>query len=70
MSASQGTESVGIVGLGYVGLPLAVAFTEAGCVVAGVEVDRGKVALLNSGDSYVEDVNVGRLQHSISRARQ
>ena len=69
MSASQGTKRVGIVGLGYVGLPLAVAFTEAGYDVVGVEVDREKVALLNSGDSYVEDVDAGRLQHSISSGK-
>ncbi len=69
MSASQGTKRVGIVGLGYVGLPLAVAFTEAGYDVVGVEVDREKVALLNSGDSYVEDVDVRRLQHSISSGK-
>ena len=47
---------VGIVGLGYVGLPLAVAFAEAGFEVVGVDVSREKVASLNRGASYVEDV--------------
>ena len=47
---------MGVVGLGYVGLPLAVAFAEAGFDVTGVDVDADKVALLNRGESYVEDV--------------
>ncbi len=48
--------SVGIVGLGYVGLPLATAFAEAGVSVVGVDTDPEKVAALNSGESYIEDV--------------
>lgn len=47
---------IGIVGLGYVGLPLAVAFAQEGFQVIGVDVDAGKVAALNRGESYVEDV--------------
>jgi UDP-N-acetyl-D-glucosamine dehydrogenase len=48
--------SVGIVGLGYVGLPLAVAFAEAGESVVGVDIDGRKIAALRAGESYVEDV--------------
>jgi UDP-N-acetyl-D-glucosamine dehydrogenase len=47
---------IGIIGLGYVGLPLAVAFAEAGCDVVGLDVDAGKVEALNAGRSYIEDV--------------
>lgn len=47
---------IGIVGLGYVGLPLAVAFAQEGFTVIGVDVDAGKVTSLNQGESYVEDV--------------
>jgi UDP-N-acetyl-D-glucosamine dehydrogenase len=47
---------IGIVGLGYVGLPLAVAFAEAGHEVSGVDADPGRVEALNDGRSYVEDV--------------
>jgi UDP-N-acetyl-D-glucosamine dehydrogenase len=47
---------IGIVGLGYVGLPLAVAFAEAGHEVACIDVDRGRVEALAAGRSYVEDV--------------
>jgi UDP-N-acetyl-D-glucosamine dehydrogenase len=47
---------IGIVGLGYVGLPLAVAFVEAGHEVAGLDLDPAKVAALAAGRSYIEDV--------------
>jgi UDP-N-acetyl-D-glucosamine dehydrogenase len=47
---------VGIIGLGYVGLPLAVAFAEAGDDVIGVDVDTSAVASLNAGRSRIEDV--------------
>jgi UDP-N-acetyl-D-glucosamine dehydrogenase len=52
---------VGVVGLGYVGLPLAVALAEAGLNVVGVDLDPEKVAALNQGKSYVEDVRNSRL---------
>jgi UDP-N-acetyl-D-glucosamine dehydrogenase len=48
--------SIGIVGLGYVGLPLAVAFAEAGQHVVGVDVDNAKVNGLRAGHSHIEDV--------------
>ena len=53
--------SVGVVGLGYVGLPLAVAFAEAGEQVVGVDVDEAKVAAIEAGESYIEDVPSERL---------
>jgi UDP-N-acetyl-D-glucosamine dehydrogenase len=57
--------SIGIVGLGYVGLPLAVAFAEAGERVIGVDVDHGRVAQLSAGRSPIEDVSDERLQASL-----
>jgi UDP-N-acetyl-D-glucosamine dehydrogenase len=54
--------SVGIVGLGYVGLPLAVGFAQAGLAVKGVEQNPEKVTRVNAGDSYIDDVTSGRLQ--------
>jgi UDP-N-acetyl-D-glucosamine dehydrogenase len=54
--------SVGVIGLGYVGLPLAVAFAEAGQQVVGVDVDPLKVAAIASGESYIEDIPSERLQ--------
>ena len=53
---SSKTARVGIVGLGYVGLPLAVEFGNAGFHVTGIDISTDKVARLNSGDSYVQDV--------------
>src|ERR1035437_6884497 len=54
--------AVGIVGLGYVGLPLAVAFAEVGCQVIGVESDPRKVQELAGGRSYIEDVSSAKLE--------
>ncbi|HEY2771249.1 MAG TPA: nucleotide sugar dehydrogenase, partial [Solirubrobacteraceae bacterium] len=54
--------SVGIVGLGYVGLPLAVAFAEAGEKVVAVDVDPRKIAAIRTGESYVEDIPNERLR--------
>jgi UDP-N-acetyl-D-glucosamine dehydrogenase len=54
--------SIGIVGLGYVGLPLAVAFAEAGNDVIGVDVDHAKITELRDGRSYIEDIPSERLQ--------
>ena len=48
--------TVGVIGLGYVGLPLAVAFAEAGLSVIGLDVDQSKLESLNRGESYIEDV--------------
>ena len=53
---------IGIVGLGYVGLPLAVAFSEAGFKVLGVDVQRRRVDAVNQGQSYIADVSAERLQ--------
>jgi UDP-N-acetyl-D-glucosamine dehydrogenase len=47
---------IGIAGLGYVGLPLAVAFAEAGHEVVGLDTDSGKIEALGEGRSYVEDI--------------
>jgi UDP-N-acetyl-D-glucosamine dehydrogenase len=52
---------IGIIGLGYVGLPLAVEFCEAGHEVIGLDTDARKVAAASRGESYVEDVPSERL---------
>ena len=51
------TARVGVIGLGYVGLPLAVEFAAAGFTVTGIEVQATKVAQLNGGTSYIQDVS-------------
>jgi UDP-N-acetyl-D-glucosamine dehydrogenase len=50
------TRDVAIIGAGYVGVPLAVVFVEAGLRVVLVDVDAGRVELLRGGESHVEDV--------------
>jgi UDP-N-acetyl-D-glucosamine dehydrogenase len=61
--------SIGIVGLGYVGLPLAVSFAEAGEQVIGVDVDHGRVAALSAGRSPIEDIPDERLQAVLGSCR-
>src|SRR5437764_7091033 len=50
------TARVGIVGLGYVGLPLAVEFAKAGFTVTGIDLSEQKTRSVNAGDSYVGDI--------------
>ncbi len=52
---------IGIVGLGYVGLPLGVAFAEEGHSVVGLDVAAQRVEAVNAGDSYIEDIPSERL---------
>lgn len=58
---------IGIVGLGYVGLPLALAFAEAGFHVLGFDVMQEKVDQINRGDSYIADVPDARLSSVVTR---
>jgi UDP-N-acetyl-D-glucosamine dehydrogenase len=53
--------SVGVIGLGYVGLPLVVAFAEAGERVIAVDLDSDRVRQIAAGDSYIEDIPSERL---------
>jgi UDP-N-acetyl-D-glucosamine dehydrogenase len=54
--------TIGILGLGYVGLPLAVAFAEAGHCVVAIDTDVRKIESLRAGHSYIEDIPSERLQ--------
>jgi UDP-N-acetyl-D-glucosamine dehydrogenase len=58
---------IGIVGLGYVGVPLAVAFASEGCEVVGVDVDAGRIAALREGHSPIEDVPDEALREVLDR---
>ncbi len=59
--------TVGIIGLGYVGLPLAVAFAEEGCDVVAVDVDSRKIEAIRAGASYIEDIPSERLREVLDR---
>src|SRR3954452_2331630 len=58
---------IGVIGMGYVGLPLAVAFANEGHEVTAVDVDRRKVDALRRGESYVEDVSKAALAETGGR---
>jgi UDP-N-acetyl-D-glucosamine dehydrogenase len=64
---SDRSAQVAILGMGYVGLPLAVAFAEAGFRVIGLDIDGAKLAALERGESYVEDITSERLRPLIGR---
>jgi UDP-N-acetyl-D-glucosamine dehydrogenase len=53
---SKSFESIGIVGLGYVGLPLALRFAEIGCKVLGLDIDQAKVDGIRDGRSYIKHI--------------
>lgn len=53
---TEGKAIIGIYGLGYVGLPLALRFAEVGLTVLGFDIDSDKVATLNAGGSYIERI--------------
>jgi UDP-N-acetyl-D-glucosamine dehydrogenase len=59
--------TVGVIGLGYVGLPLAVAFAQEGCEVIAVDVDARKVEAIEAGESYIEDVSSQALREVAGR---
>jgi UDP-N-acetyl-D-glucosamine dehydrogenase len=56
------TAVIGIIGLGYVGLPLTLRYSEAGFRVLGIDIDRAKVAQLNQGGSYIEHISAVAVQ--------
>ncbi|MBI2885482.1 MAG: nucleotide sugar dehydrogenase [Candidatus Omnitrophica bacterium] len=65
----QKTARVGVIGLGYVGLPLAVEFAKAGFQVTGLDVDAGRVANVNAARSYIPDIADGELARLIRGGR-
>lgn len=58
---------IGVVGLGYVGLPLALALTEAGYRVLGFDIDAEKCARLNRGESYIRHIDATTVRAAVSR---
>ena len=63
------TAHVGIVGLGYVGLPLAVEFAKAGFSVTGIDLQQSKVERVNLGDSYIQDISSTELSRLVESGR-
>ncbi len=63
------TAKVGVVGLGYVGLPLVVEFANAGFEVTGIDIDEKKVDAINRGESYIQDISSGVLGQLVKAGR-
>ena len=61
--------TVGIIGLGYVGLPLAVRFASAGFQVTGIDIDEGRVREVNQGKSYIPDVKKEEIKRLLSQGK-
>ena len=58
---------VGVIGLGYVGLPLAMEFVKAGYTVTGIDIDKNKIDALNKGENYINDVNDKSLKNAVKK---
>ncbi|HIA78899.1 MAG TPA: nucleotide sugar dehydrogenase [Candidatus Marinimicrobia bacterium] len=58
--------NIGVIGLGYVGLPLAMEFVRAGFKVTGIDVNTEKVDMINAGNNYIQDVSDNALASAVS----
>lgn len=65
----NGTATLGVVGLGYVGLPLAVEAGKAGLTVVGLDVDERKVDAVSHGESYIKDVPAEEVAELVASGR-
>ncbi len=65
----DGTAQVGIIGLGYVGLPLALAFAEDGLSVLGFDVDQRKIDAIEAGECYIDHLDGGRVKTATESGR-
>ena len=61
--------TIGVVGLGYVGLPLAVEKAKAGFTVIGFDIQEEKVGMVNDGKNYIGDVVQEDLQHLVRQQK-
>jgi UDP-N-acetyl-D-glucosamine dehydrogenase len=61
---------IGIIGLGYVGLPLVIEFCKAGFRVTGFDIDDKKVTLLRKGESYIKHIDASRIVPLIRASRK
>lgn len=57
----KGEALIGVIGMGYVGLPLAVAFGEAGCPILAIDLDQTKIDALDAGRSYIKHIDAARI---------
>ena len=68
-SGFKGLMRIAIIGLGYVGLPLSLHFSRAGCSVSGLDVDRSKVDSINAGKSYIKHIESIEIAKEVDAGR-
>lgn len=61
------TATIGILGLGYVGLPLMIRYAEIGYKVLGIDIDQEKIDMLSKGESYIEHIPSDQIQSSLKK---
>jgi UDP-N-acetyl-D-glucosamine dehydrogenase len=61
--------NIAVIGLGYVGLPLAVTFANAGFNVTGIDPVQEKVDMVNRGESYISDISNAQLRKHLDKGR-
>lgn len=66
---ANNTERIGVIGLGYVGLPLAVNFAEAGVEVIGFDKSQAKVDKINHGENYIRDIRDAALREVVHNVK-
>lgn len=66
-SLEERTATIGIAGLGYVGLPLALTYCEKGYKVVGIDVDEEKISDLNAGKSYIQHIESERIGEAVKK---
>ena len=64
---TERTASIGIVGLGYVGLPLVLRYAEVGYKVVGFDIDQSKIDCIAQGKSYIEHITVDAIAEAVAR---
>jgi UDP-N-acetyl-D-glucosamine dehydrogenase len=62
-------EKLAVIGLGYVGLPLALRFAQAGCSVVGLDIDPAKVQKLKQGQSYIKHIHADAIRSALQTGR-
>ncbi len=65
----EGTATIGVIGMGYVGLPLAVEYAGAGFKTIGIDVDTKRIRRLNEGDNYIDDLDDNHVRELVESGR-
>jgi UDP-N-acetyl-D-glucosamine dehydrogenase len=69
LKINNNKEKIGIIGLGYVGLPLAVSFAEAGIDVLGFDKSQSKIDKINNGENYIKDIRDITLREVVDKVK-